>query len=114
MSFSTLVASDVGVDVTVVEPGTVTDDYGDTILDWSDDAVTETATRGKFTQSGTRRVFGGRDALVDDDELHLLADAPVTERCRFLIDGDTWESDGAPYLAPRGSHWRVKVKRVVG
>lgn len=98
--------------VDILEPGTDTDDYGNTTRTW--DAEDATTVRGWLHRIATSEDLQNRDADIGDWILILPATATVTSDCRITVDDTTYEIVGAPYTAhtPRGPHHieaRLKV-----
>lgn len=98
--------------VTVRNPGSTTDRNGNTIDDWT--TATSVSTSGWLQDLVSRRpragagveVQGGRDTLVSAHQLFLPADTAISGYSRVLIDGQTFEVDGAPTTTrtPEGAH----------
>jgi len=104
------------ITVSWVHPGTTTDDYGNTVRDWSEGAVTATDLPVMIEQRRAIEQLDGRDATVTT--LVLFTNELAVEAVdRFVWDGRTYEADGDPWVvyAPDGPHHaEVAIQRVEG
>lgn len=100
-------------DVTILRPGTTTDDNGFTVKNWS--SPTETTVKGWVSQQGSSEDRDGREAQVSTWTLFLHADTVVAGGDRVEWGSTTFEVDGAPQRAwtPRGEHHVEVPLRVV-
>ncbi len=91
--------------------GTVTDDFGNTRLDWVTAAVTPARA---FLQPGSvREDTQGRDVQVADHVLFLEPDARVTGRSRVRYGAKVYEVVGPPRVW-QGSHVEADLRRIEG
>lgn len=98
--------------VTVLNPGTATDRYGNDVDDWTTPTTIETS--GWLQDLISRRPrpghgvesLDGRDTLTSPHQLFLPADVAISGYSRVVIDGITFEVDGPPATArtPEGPH----------
>lgn len=103
-------------DVTIVHPAE-TDDNGDTVRDYGEDA-TRVATKGRISRRSTTEVTDGREAQVSEWVLYLAGDETIGG-----LDAVEWRSrhfrvDGEPYPVSGRTdevhHWEVPLRQVVG
>ena len=107
-----------GEAVTVLQPGTDTDRYNNTILDWSDPG--STVVPGCQVDPGTStEVLDGRDAVVSTITVYMPPGTAVTCLDRLTVRGGTYEvvGDPATWVTPRTGAVKglvVSAKRVTG
>lgn len=111
MSLETLLTRD----VVIRTPGSLTDRYGDTIDDWT--GATDTCVKAWVAQVATSESHDHRDGTISNVVATFFLDAELTVRDRVIVDGETYEVEGAPNVActPRGPHHlRVQLRAVAG
>jgi len=89
--------------VTWQQPAATTDEYGNTIVDFSD--PTETAIRAWLQDSTTVEQRDGRDT-VRTTRLLITNELGITAHDRVIVDGRIFEVDGEPSTVdtPAGPH----------
>lgn len=102
-------------DITILVPGTRTDAYGDTQLDWT--TPVGTLTQGWLAQQTSTEVVDGRNTTVSELVLTLPAGTAINARDRVRVDGVVYEIIDEPLAAwtPRGEHHiEAKLRLVTG
>lgn len=103
-------------EVTLLDPGTTTDRYGNTIDDWT--TPTSSTELGWLARDSETETRGDRvGELATTWTLRLDAGSAITGRHRVIIDGRTFEVAAEPNRAwtPRGEHHvRVPLRIVDG
>lgn len=98
--------------VTVLNPGSKIDRYGNKIDDWTTATSTDTfcwlqdlASRRPRAAHGVEEL-DGRDTLVSAHQLFMPAGTPISGYSRVVIDGYSFEVTGAPTTtrSPEGAH----------
>lgn len=102
------------IDVSWVQPGTTSDSYGNTVPDWSDDAVTATDLRVMIEQRTTVEQRDGRDVTVTT-LLLFTNELAVAAIDRFVWADRTYEIDGEPAVVytPAGPHHTELALQIV-
>lgn len=101
--------------VTILTPGSTTDRYNNTVLDWA--APTSRNAKAWFAQQTASEDHAQRDAQVTEGTATFSADVGLTPSDRVLIDSTTYEVVGQPHIAwtPRGPHHvEVRLRAVAG
>lgn len=101
--------------VTIVTPGSKTDRYNNTVVDWSTATSVDSAAWVGPTATSERVADG--DKVVSHLSCHLPVGATVTAGCRIEWRGVTYEVDGNPELFMRRgapNHYELALKRVEG
>jgi head-tail adaptor len=104
-------------DLTLLEPATSTNRYGDTVADWSAPPMATYSEKGWLARTGTSEMADGREAITDDVELTVLATSALTETMRVVYRGSTYEVRGSIHRAetPTGtSHLTAQLRKVAG
>lgn len=112
MSFAALLTQT----VTIIEPGTSTDTYGNEVADWGAGATTTTGP-GLIQQTDATEVTVDRDTVVSNLMLFLPPDRTITALCRATEGERTFEVIGEPDLlrTPRGPHHvEARLRHVAG
>lgn len=104
-------------DVTILQAGTTTDRYGDSIKDWT--AATSSTVKGWVSQQTRSEVLDGREARVSGWVCYLPAGTRLTGLDRIVWEGTTFEVDGPinPAWSPRlrgVHHLELQLSRVEG
>lgn len=101
-------------DVTLLEPASTTDAYGDTVKDWG--GATEHETVGRMVQRSATEALGDREADVTDWTLYLAGDETISHQARVRWRGLLFEVTGAAQPAirrdPTVHHLEVPLRRV--
>lgn len=101
-------------DVTIVSPVFVTDQYGDTIKDWS--TATRVLTKGWMAHGATNELEGNRETDISIWRLYI-ANPSITIKAqdRVEFDGYTFEVQGKPIKAkkPSSIHHIEAILRLV-
>ena len=101
--------------VTILTPGSKTDRYNNTVVDWT--TATSADSSAWVGPTSTNENLATGDKLVLNLSCHLPPDVTVTAACRIEWRGDTYEIDGdlLPY-SRRGvlHHYECALKRVRG
>lgn len=94
-----------GQTVTVITPGSTTDEYGNVTPNWTS-GTTSTAYDGFLEQTESTEVTVGRDTIVTDWRVLLPAAAVIDEHSRVTAGGRTFEVVGHPHAVetPAGVH----------
>jgi head-tail adaptor len=80
--------------VSIVNPTTETDGYGDEVFVYDDeDAVAEWCA---FEPAGTTETLDGRTAVTQTPRLYLQTGSAITAHARVTVRGDEFEVDGEP------------------
>lgn len=104
------------ITVSWIRPGTTSDADGNTVDDWSDDAVTAADLQVMIEQRRAIEQLDGRDATVTTLVL-FTNELGVEAIDRFVWDDHTYEADGDPWVvySPGGPHHvEVQLSLVVG
>lgn len=88
-------------DLTVSDPGSTTDGYGNVIDGWT--SPTNTTERGLIQQTQSTEISVGRDTVVSDLVVLLPVDSVVTAYSRIISGGITYEVVGVPAVYDTGS-----------
>lgn len=103
--------------VTLVEPATTVNAYGDTVVDWSLPPLATIHETGWFTRTSTEEMAQGREAITDVYELTLPATSAITASMRVVFYGSLYEIRGSIERAesPEDTHHLVaRLRRVEG
>lgn len=87
--------------VTVLNPGSTTDPYGNVTFDWGN--PTTTTEKGLLEPTQSTEVTVGRDTVTADFLLFLKVDSAVTALSRVQVNGVTFEVVGLPGVFDQGS-----------
>jgi hypothetical protein len=101
--------------VTVLRPGTATDEYNNSRPDWT--APTTATWPGRLEQRTAREVTADQATQVADWVLFLAPEAEIASSDRVQVDGTVFEVVGPPALATspwRASHLEVNLRHVQG
>lgn len=85
--------------VTIVKPAYITDEFGDTIKDWT--TATRINTKGWMSHGSTTEINGGQETSITVWRVYLKDNANVNRFDRIEYDGDTFEIQGKPIKAKR-------------
>lgn len=85
--------------VTVVNPTTTTDDYGNVVPSWA----AGLDYKGLLLETDSTEVTSGRDTIVSTWTLLLPTKATIDEHSRVTASGRTYEVIGTPVLASKGT-----------
>lgn len=86
-------------DVSVINPTTTTDDYGNVVPSWG----SGTPEKGLVEPGVSTEVTVGRDTVVADARAFLAPDSAITALSRVIAAGRTYEVVGQPGLWDQGS-----------
>lgn len=103
--------------VTLTEATTATNQYGDSVPDWSAPPAAEHQEVGWFTRTSTDEMNEGREAITDSYELTLPPTSAIKSSMRVSYLGDLYEIRGSVERceAPKGTHHLVaRLRRVEG
>lgn len=89
-------------DLSVVNPGSTTDEYGNVTTSWTTGATTTTE-RGLIQETQSTEVTVGRDTVVTDKVVLLPVGSTVTSQSRVVANGKTYEVVGDPAVYDTGS-----------
>jgi head-tail adaptor len=101
--------------VTILNPGTKTDEYNNTVPDW--DNPTTTIEKGLLEPTQSTEVTVGRDTVISDFLLFLKVTSAITALSRVQVAGvsGTFEAVGLPAVFDQGSAGTRHVEaRLVG
>lgn len=89
--------------VTITNPGSTTDAYGNVAPDWS--SVSTATEKGLLEATDSTEVTVGRDTVVSNFLLFLKVDTAVTAYSRVTVTGvsGTFEVVGLPAVFDQGS-----------
>lgn len=93
--------------VTRLRAGTTTDEYGDTVIDWSAPDSVSYYARGIEPVSSEEETRD-RQATITGYRVYLEAGADVLAGDRMVLRGDTYDVDGLP------ADWRSPFGSAVG
>lgn len=104
----------VPLEVDWIQPASTTNSYGDTVTDWSEDAVTSTTINVMIEQKTSTEQRDGRDVTVTTLAL-FTNELAVDAAHRIVWDGRTYEIEGEPAViqTPRGPHHLEATIRIV-
>lgn len=108
-----------GETVTIVEPGSRTDERGNIVADWSEDVVATTTVGdalwapARASVAGGESHAGGRQGVVDEGALYLRPGVAIAATWRVVLRGLVYEVDGPPGVWDGGGV-EVALRRVTG
>jgi hypothetical protein len=81
----------------IVTPGTTTDRYNNEMPDWDNASTVDT--NGWLQDLSSVETLGSRDTVTTSARAFLPTDVEIAPTDRVVIDGATYEVDGAPITA---------------